>query len=197
MAEPTFFATPAAFRRWLDKHHATERELLVGFYKSSTGRPSITWPEARDEALCVGWIDGVRKGRDADSYTIRFTPRKRRSIWSAVNVKRVEALTREGRMTPAGLAAFEARSDRRTGIYSHEQRDAASLTPAQERRFKSNRPAWAWFRAQAPSYRKTAIWWVVSAKREDTRERRLGILIADSEAGRRVPPLTRPGTAAR
>jgi uncharacterized protein YdeI (YjbR/CyaY-like superfamily) len=188
---PMFFATPSEFGDWLERHHATAQELWVGFHKKGSGKPSITWPESVDEALCVGWIDGMRKGIDDDSYAIRFTPRKARSTWSAVNVRRVEELTRAGRMRPAGLAAFEARTDDNTGIYSHEQERAPALEPDQERRFRANRRAWEFFQAQAPSYRKTAIWLVVSAKREETREKRLAALIESSAAGRRIGQLTR------
>ena len=189
--KPTFFATPSEFRRWLEEHHATARELWVGFYKKDSGRPSITWPEAVDEALCYGWIDGVRRRIDDVSYAIRFTPRKPRSNWSAVNVDRVAELTRLGRMHPAGLAAFNGRAAARTGIYAYEQRAAARLDPAAEQAFRANERAWAFFQAQAPWYRRTAIWWVVSAKQEATRLRRLATLIADSAAGRTIRPLTR------
>jgi uncharacterized protein YdeI (YjbR/CyaY-like superfamily) len=190
--EPTFFATPDEFRAWLEEHHATETELLVGFHKKGSGRASITWPESVDQALCFGWIDGVRRRIDDGSYSIRFTPRKQRSTWSAINVKRVAELTELGLMRPAGLAAFERRSDDRTGIYAHERRKAAKLEPAMEKRFKQDKRAWAWFEAQPPSYRRTAAHWVISAKKPETRERRLERLIADSGAGRTVPPLTRP-----
>ncbi|HEY7668331.1 MAG TPA: YdeI/OmpD-associated family protein, partial [Actinomycetota bacterium] len=175
--EPIFFETPTAFRAWLERHHADHAELIVGFHKRATGKPSLTWSEAVDEALCFGWIDGVRRTYDATSYTIRFTPRTSRSTWSAINVAKVEALIREGLMKPAGLAAFEQRDLARTAIYSHEQRDAARLEPAMERRFRADRAAWTWFEGQAPSYRKTAIHWVTSAKKPETRERRLDRLI--------------------
>jgi uncharacterized protein YdeI (YjbR/CyaY-like superfamily) len=191
--EPTFFATPADLRAWLERHHADERELLVGFYKKGSGRPTITWPESVDEALCFGWIDGVRRSIDADSYSIRFTPRQKRSIWSAVNIKRAQELIELGRMTPAGLAAFEARTDDRSGVYSHERRTAAELDADQQARFEADAAAWAWFQSRPPSYRRAALHWVTSAKRPETRERRLATLIADSAAGRTVAPLTRPG----
>jgi uncharacterized protein YdeI (YjbR/CyaY-like superfamily) len=190
---PRFFATPAAFRTWLERHHADEDEVLVGFYKTGSGRKSITWPESVDEALCFGWIDGVRRGIDEESYSIRFTPRRKRSIWSAVNIKRAGELIELGRMMPAGLAAFEARTDDRSAVYSHEQRRAAKLEPEQEQRFRAQTAAWEWFQAQAPSYRRAALHWVTSAKRPETRERRLAALIEDSGAGRTVKPLTRPG----
>ena len=190
--EPTFFATPADFRAWLERHHADRSELLVGFHKKGSGRPSITWPESVDEALCFGWIDGVRRSLGEEAYTIRFSPRQARSTWSAVNVRRAEDLIAEGRMTPAGLAAFEARSGDRTGVYSYEQRHAAALEPEQEERFRAHAAAWEWFSARPPSYRRAAIHWVTSAKRPETRERRLATLIEDSAAGRPVKPLARP-----
>jgi uncharacterized protein YdeI (YjbR/CyaY-like superfamily) len=187
--EPRYFATPAAFRRWLERHHTTARELWVGFHKKASGKPSITWPEAVDQALCFGWIDGVRKSVGPDSYMNRFTPRTARSTWSAVNAKRAEELIEQGLMRPAGLQAFERRSPDRSGTYSYEQRGKAKLTPEQERRLRANRKAWTYFQSQPPSYRQTVVWWVVSAKKEETRARRLNRLITDSAAGRRVPPL--------
>jgi uncharacterized protein YdeI (YjbR/CyaY-like superfamily) len=190
---PRFFPTPADFRRWLEQHHGSERELWVGFHKKDSGRPSITWPESVDEALCFGWIDGIRKSLNEESYVIRFTPRKSSSTWSAVNIRRVAELGRDGRMQPAGLSAFEARDPKKSGIYSFEQRKAVTLGKEGERRFRANRKAWSFFEAQPPGYRKTAIWWVVSAKREETRARRLETLIADSAAGRKIGPLRRTG----
>lgn len=187
---PTFFATPAELRDWLAAHHAEARELWVGFYKKRSGQPSITWPEAVDEALCVGWIDGVRKSIDDDRYTIRFTPRKPGSIWSAVNVKRVEDLTEQGRMRPAGLTAFAGRSAAKSGIYAYEQPDVA-LDAAAEQEFQANRPAWDFFQAQPAWYRKAAIWWVISAKQDQTRRKRLATLITDSARGRTLAQLTR------
>jgi uncharacterized protein YdeI (YjbR/CyaY-like superfamily) len=191
--EPTFFATPEDFRAWLEAHHETESELLVGFHKKGSGRPSITWPESVDQALCFGWIDGVRRGIDDERYSIRFTPRQQRSTWSAVNVRRVGELEAEGLMRPAGRAVFERRTGDRTGIYSYERRRAAAFEPEQERAFQADERAWAWFQDQAPSYRRAATHWVISAKKPETRERRLQRLIEDSAAGRTVPPLTRPG----
>jgi uncharacterized protein YdeI (YjbR/CyaY-like superfamily) len=191
---PTFFATTAEFRSWLERHHANRRELLVGFHKKGSGRPSITWPESVDEALCFGWIDGVRRSLGDDAYTIRFTPRQARSTWSAVNVRRARELIAEGRMTPAGLAAFEARGDDRTAIYSYEQRHAATLDDEQERRFRAAAEAWEWFQSRPPSYRRAAIHWVTSAKRPETRERRLQTLIEDCAAGRNVKPLRPPSS---
>jgi uncharacterized protein YdeI (YjbR/CyaY-like superfamily) len=182
---PTFFASPLEFRRWLARHHRTATELWVGFHKKQTGRPSITWPESVDEALCFGWIDGVRKSVDDGSYMIRFTPRRRGSTWSLVNTRRAEALMAEGRMRAAGRDAFKARDERKTGIYAFERAHAA-LPPDLEERFKANRAAWAFFTAQPPGYRKIVTWWIVSAKQEATRLRRLETLIADSAAGRRI-----------
>ena len=186
-----FFATPADFRKWLAAHHETASELWVGFYKKESGRPGITWPQSVDEALCVGWIDGIRKRLDDESYVIRFTPRKAQSTWSAVNIARVAELTREGRMKAAGLAAFERRSDEKSAIYAYEQRKTATLDEAAERRFRANAKAWEFFQSQAPWYRRTAIYKVMSAKREETRQKRLAELIADSAAGRRLRELTR------
>lgn len=190
---PVFFETPAAFRAWLRTHHAQRDEVWVGFYKRASGRPSITWPQSVDEALCFGWIDGIRRSLDDTRYAIRFTPRRPQSTWSAVNIRRVKELIRLGRMQPAGLHAFEARADEKTALSSYEQRKTARLEASDERRFKANAKAWAFFDAQPPWYRRIAVYWVVSAKRPETRERRLAALIADSARGRTVPPLTRPG----
>jgi uncharacterized protein YdeI (YjbR/CyaY-like superfamily) len=189
VVRPHFFSSPDQFRAWLEDNHDDETEVLVGYYKKGTGRPSLTWAESVDEALCFGWIDGVRRGIDDASYTIRFTPRKPRSTWSAVNIRRVGELVEEGRMTPSGLAAFDRRTEDRSRIYSHERREDAKLEPEQEARFRANEAAWAWFESQAPSYRRTALHWVVSAKRPETRERRLTALIEDSAAGEKVKPL--------
>ncbi|HSH37637.1 MAG TPA: YdeI/OmpD-associated family protein [Chthoniobacterales bacterium] len=186
-----FFTRPAHFRRWLEANHQAAPELWVGFHKRESGRPSITWPESVDEALCFGWIDGIRKRLDDESYVIRFTPRKRRSTWSAVNIKRVGELKREGRMTPAGLAAFERRADDKSAIYSYEQRKTATLDEAAERQFRANKEAWEFFRSQPPWYRRTAIYKVISAKKDETRQKRLATLIADSAAGRRIRELDR------
>jgi uncharacterized protein YdeI (YjbR/CyaY-like superfamily) len=187
--DPIFFETPADFRAWLAANHATAEFLWVGFYKRGSGRPSITWPESVDEALCYGWIDGVRKGLDAESYTIRFTRRKPGSVWSNVNVGRVRALTDLGRMWPAGLAAFEARKEDRSGIYSHEQGDIDLPEPYQGL-LRENAAAWEFFENQPPSYRKAATWWVASAKQEKTRLTRLEKLIAHSTRAERVPRFT-------
>jgi len=184
---PTFFPSAAAFRAWLERHHHDGAELLVGFYKVGSGQPSLTYPEALDEALCYGWIDGVRRRRDATSYTIRFTPRHRGSIWSTVNLRHVARLTAEGRMRPAGLKAFRERDRAKTRRYSFENRPRP-LDTAATRRFKADARAWAWFARQAPGYRRTAQWWVMSAKQEQTRDRRLAILIASSARGVKAPP---------
>jgi uncharacterized protein YdeI (YjbR/CyaY-like superfamily) len=189
---PIFFGSPEEFRAWLEEHHATATELLAGFHKKSTGRPTMTWTESVREALCFGWIDGIRRSLGDESYTIRFTPRKPRSNWSSLNVRHVEELIREGRMTPAGLAAYEARTPERTGVYAFEQRHAARLEPEQEEQLRADPKAWEFFQAQPASYRQTAIYWVVSAKREETRARRLATLISDSAAGRRLAQLTPP-----
>jgi uncharacterized protein YdeI (YjbR/CyaY-like superfamily) len=182
--KPKFFRSPSVFRVCLSKHHATTGELLVGFHKKGSGKPSMTWPESVDEALCFGWIDGIRKRLDDDSYTIRFTPRRPRSIWSTVNIKRAGELAAEGLMKPPGLRAFESREENRSGIYSYEQR-GDTLPQPYAGRMKKHKPAWAFFQAQPPSYRKTICWWVVSAKQEKTRLKRLDQLIEDSARGRR------------
>ena len=189
-ARPRFFASAPAFRRWLAAHHARVRELWVGFHKKDSGRPSVTYPEALDEALCFGWIDGVRKNVDATSYKIRFTPRKVDSFWSVVNTRRVAELTKAGRMQAGGLAAFARRDRARTRQYSYE-RGAAKLTPAEERRFKQEAKAWAFFRAQPPSYQRIGAWYLASAKREETRRKRLEALVAASARGERLGQ-TRP-----
>lgn len=182
---PRFFRTPASFRQWLAKHHASATELWVGYYRKDSGLPSITWPESVDEALCCGWIDGIRKGIDEVSYMIRFSPRKRDSTWSAVNIGRVEVLTQEGRMLPAGMKAFAARRESKSGIYAYEQREAVLPEPYGAI-LRRNRKAREFFDSQPPGYRKTSCWWVVSARKEETRLRRLEKLIAESARGRRL-----------
>lgn len=172
-------------------NHDAASELVVGFHKAHTGKPSLTWPESVDEALCFGWIDGVRHRVDEDRYTIRFTPRRRNSLWSFVNVRRVKVLSDEGRMRPAGLAAFEARRAERGGAYSFEQ-PLTELSSAEIRTFKANKPAWRFFEGQPPGYRKTVVFWVTSAKRPETRTRRLETLISDSASGLRIGILRRP-----
>ena len=181
----TFFATPDELRDWFDEHHETAAELWVGYHRKATGVPSITWPQAVDEALCVGWIDGVRYRLDDERHAQRFTPRRKGSIWSAINTKRAGELIAEGRMRPAGLKAFEARSPEKTAIYSYE-REAAAFSDEQRRRFEADRAAWEFFQAQAPSYRRGVTHWVASAKRDETRERRFQKLLEDSRAGRRT-----------
>jgi uncharacterized protein YdeI (YjbR/CyaY-like superfamily) len=188
----TFFASSSEFRTWLEENHNTTQELWVGFYKKSSGKPSITWPEAVDEALCFGWIDGQRQSIDDLSYTIRFTPRKPHSIWSAVNIKRAQELARLGLMHPAGLKAFEERDQQKSERYSYEQHQNIKLDPAYEQQFKANYKAWDFFQSKPPSYQQPAIWWVMSARQEETRLRRLARLIEDSQHGRTIPLLTRP-----
>ena len=187
--KPTFFETPAELRDWLDAYHATADEVFVGAWKKSTGKPSLTWPEIVEEALCVGWIDSIRRSVPGDGWVIRLTPRRKGSIWSAVNVAKVAELRAAGRMRQAGEAAFAARLADRTGIYSFEQAGEPTLEPWEEARFRANDRAWAWFSAKAPSFRKQALHWVISAKRPETRERRLATLIEDSSAGRPPRPL--------
>jgi uncharacterized protein YdeI (YjbR/CyaY-like superfamily) len=187
--KPTFFETPADFRAWLERNHDKEKELLVGFYKRDSGRPSITWPESVDQALCFGWIDGVRRRIDDVSYTIRFTPRRRGSIWSAVNIGRVAELKKLGLMQPNGLKAFEARTAEKSAIYAYENAPK-ELAPADEKKFRANKKAWTYFSGQAPSYRRSAINYVTSAKREETRARRLALLIDDSSHERRLAGYT-------
>ncbi|MBI3346550.1 MAG: YdeI/OmpD-associated family protein [Burkholderiales bacterium] len=186
MAEPHYFASPDEFRRWLARHAATAAELVVGFHKIGTGVPSMTWPQSVDEALCVGWIDGVRKRVDELRYQIRFTPRRPKSIWSRVNIDRVAVLTSEGRMTPAGLAAFERRTERRSIVYSYEHEGEVALPPVLEKRFRRQRKAWAWFEAQPPGWRRQMLRWVLSAKQDATRQRRLEQLIVAASEGRRL-----------
>jgi uncharacterized protein YdeI (YjbR/CyaY-like superfamily) len=190
--KPTFFATPEEFRAWLEENHETATELLVGFHKKSSGKASITWPESVEQALCFGWIDGVRRGLGDESYTIRFTPRKPSSTWSRVNLEKVEELKRRGLMRPAGLRAYDERREAKTGIYSYEQREAAELPAEYRERLRANAAAWDFWTSRPPSYRKAAVWWVVSAKKEETRERRLATLIEDSANARPVAPLTPP-----
>lgn len=179
-----FFGSPSDLRKWFEKHHTTAQELWVGFHKKGTGKASVTWPESVDEALCCGWIDGVRKRIDDDSYTIRFSPRKPRSIWSAINIKRVEELTNQERMLAAGLQAFQERHASRSRIYSYEQEHPPGLDRADEKKLKANKAAWKFFQAQAASYRKRASWWVTSAKKEESRLARLEKLIETSAQGR-------------
>jgi uncharacterized protein YdeI (YjbR/CyaY-like superfamily) len=187
--KPTFFETPEELRAWLAEHAETESELWVGLRRKSSGLRSVSWSDVVDEALCVGWIDGIRKGIDGTSYMNRLTPRKRGSNWSAVNVAKVAELTKAGRMKAAGIAAFEARLESRTGIYSYEN-PLRELVPQDVDRLRANPHAWAWWQAQSPSYRKQTAWWVNSAKGAATRERRLEALIADGAAGRPAGPMS-------
>jgi uncharacterized protein YdeI (YjbR/CyaY-like superfamily) len=180
-----YFKSARDFRRWLEKNHATMEELWVGYYKKRSHQPTMTWPESVDEALCFGWIDGIRKSVDDLRYTIRFTPRRRGSIWSALNIKRARQLSDKGLMKPAGMAAFNARKENRSGIYSYEQR-SANLDESYEKRLRQNKAAWDFFYAQPPSYRKAIGWWVVSAKQEATRLKRLKKLIEHSANGKRL-----------
>ncbi len=185
-----YFASAAEFGRWLEKRHAAKTELWVGFHKKHTARPSLTWPESVDEALCHGWIDGIRKRVDEARYTIRFTPRKPGSIWSAINIRRAEQLIADGKMRPRGLDAFRARREDRARVYSYEQ-GGPKLSAGQERRLRANAKAWKFFRSRSDAYRRTASWWVVSAKREETRDKRLEVLIACSEREEPIPALPR------
>lgn len=187
--KPKHFSTASQFHEWLLKNHSTARELLVGFHKKSSGKPSITYPEALDEALSFGWIDGVRKSLNETSYSIRFTPRRPKSIWSTVNVRHVERLKREGRMQSSGLAAFALREAQRTGVYSFENRPR-ELSPEFEEKFRTNKTAWEFFQSQPPFYKKTLAFWVMSAKKEETRLRRLNQLIEASQKGERVGLIT-------
>ena len=189
---PIYFESPAAFGAWLEEHHETATEVWVGYWKKATGKPSLVWSEAVDEAVCFGWIDGVARSVDDERYAQRFTPRKNVSNWSAVNIKKAERLRNEGRMRPAGEAAFALRRDDKTAIYSYEQRSNPQLEPAEQALLEADAAAWAFFSAKPPSYRKPALWWVISAKKPETRARRLATLIADSAAGRAIKPLTPP-----
>jgi uncharacterized protein YdeI (YjbR/CyaY-like superfamily) len=187
-----YFASPDELRDWFDANHQNATELWLGYYRKATGRPTITWSDAVDEALCVGWIDSVRYRIDDERSAQRFTPRRKGSIWSAINVAKVATLTEQGRMRPAGIAAFEARTPEKTAIYAYE-RDAASFSDDESARFRADAAAWADWERRPPSYRKSATYWVTSAKRPETRERRLASLIADSAAGRKPNALTPPG----
>lgn len=186
VAEPRFFVDAVAFRHWLQANAATTGELIVGFHKLGSGRPSMSWPDSVDEALCVGWIDGVRKRIDEHSYQIRFTPRRPGSIWSAVNIAKVERLIAAGRMQPAGLAAYALRTAEKSRVYAFEQEQIAELSQAELQAFKRQRAAWAFFEATPPGYRKTVLHWVVSAKRSATRDKRFAQLLAACAAGERL-----------
>lgn len=186
-----FFETPDELREWFEAHHESETELIVGFRKAGSTPRGITWSEAVDEALCVGWIDAVRRRIDDASYEIRFCPRAPSSIWSAVNIAKVARLTEQGRMRPAGLAAFERRSEQRSRVYSHERAADPELTEEEDAALRADPAGWAYFAARAPSYRRAALHWVVSAKRPHTRSRRLAALIEDNAAQRPLPHLDR------
>lgn len=181
----TFFPTQHDFRKWLEENHKTKTEFLVGFYKVGTQKPSMTWSESVDQALCFGWIDGVRKSIDEDSYSIRFTPRKATSIWSVVNIKKIKELTKAGLMKEEGLQAFKLRKEDKSGIYSHEK-EPSYLTAEYEKQFKNNKKAWEYFEKQAPSYKKVMIHWIMSAKQEKTQISRLEKTISASESEKRI-----------
>jgi len=190
--KPVFFTTSSEFRAWLTTNHTTARELLVGFYKTKSGKPSITWVESVEQALCFGWIDSVRKSVDETRYTIRFTPRKRDSIWSAINIRHVERLKNLGLMAPAGIKAHNARSAKKSRIYSYEQSLQSSshtLDASIEEKIQKNKKAWKFFTAQAPWYKRNAIHWATRAAREETRKKRLNTLIEVSENENRLPHL--------
>ena len=182
---PTYFASEEAFRGWLKANHESAPELLVGFWKKSSGKPSIDWPQARDQALCFGWIDGIRRSLGDDAYTIRFTPRRKGSIWSKVNVERYEALTADGQMTPAGVRAYEE-NKHKSGLYAYEN-ELAAFDPADEKLFRKNKAAWADWEKRPPGYRKTILHWVTNAKKPVTRAKRLAILIESCARGEKIP----------
>jgi uncharacterized protein YdeI (YjbR/CyaY-like superfamily) len=191
--EPIFFETPADLRAWLEANHEIAPELFVGGWRKDAGRVGVTWQEIVDEALCFGWIDSIRRSLPGGAWSQRLTPRRAGSHWSAVNIANVERLRAEGRMRPAGLRAFEARRPDRTNLYSYESRAEARLSDEEEARFRADESAWQWFSNRPPSYRIAAIWWVASAKRPETRERRLAELISQSAAGLTPKHLTPPG----
>jgi uncharacterized protein YdeI (YjbR/CyaY-like superfamily) len=184
--DPTFFKTPDDFRQWLNKNYQTATELLVGFYKTGSGKESITWPQSVDQVLCYGWIDGVRRSRDENSYTIRFTPRKPGSIWSAINIDKMESLITKKLVLPEGLTAYQKRTENKSRVYSHERTEAAVLPPEMETEFKANKTAWEFFTSQAPSYQKVILHWVTSAKQEKTRQSRFEKLVNASTEGKRM-----------
>jgi uncharacterized protein YdeI (YjbR/CyaY-like superfamily) len=189
---PEFFATPSKLRTWLARNHHKTGEVWVGFYKKKSGKANITWPEAVDAALCFGWIDGVRKSIDEISYAIRLTPRKPGSTWSVINIKKAQALIKLGLMHPSGLQAFQLRAKERSGIYSYEQRQNLKLDREYEKKLRTSKRAYDFFRAQSPWYQRTSIFWIMSAKKEETRRNRLAALIQCSQEGRPVKPLARP-----
>jgi len=183
--KPIFFPAESDFRSWLNANHDTAAELLVGFWKKGSGKPSIDWPQARDQALCFGWIDGVRKSLGDNSYTIRFTPRRKGSIWSKVNVERFQALAAAGLMTPPGEKAYEENKNK-SGLYAYE-RELARLSPQDEATFRKNKRAWSDWENRPPGYRKVVLHWVTSAKKPETRAKRLATLIKCSAAGEKIP----------
>ncbi len=189
VARPTYFARPSDFRKWLEANHESETELLVGLHKRDSGRPSMTWPESVAEALCFGWIDGVRRTVDEHSYSIRFTPRKSSSIWSTVNTRTMKELVAAGLAHPAGLRAYERRIDAKSDIYAYENRNSAVLDAESEKAFRKNRAAWKFFETCPPWYRRTAIWRIISAKRPETRAKRLAELIDCCATGKSIPTL--------
>jgi uncharacterized protein YdeI (YjbR/CyaY-like superfamily) len=180
-----FFPTQKHLREWFEKNHKKEKELFIGFYKVSSGKPSVTWSQSVDEAICFGWIDGIRKSIDEESYCIRFTPRNPKSNWSAINIKKVEELKRLGLMKPEGLAAFRFRKEEKSKIYAYEN-PAISFDKSYEKKFKANKIAWKYFKSAAPTYQKITTRWVMSAKQETTRLKRLNELISDCEAGKKI-----------
>ncbi|MEQ9592928.1 MAG: YdeI/OmpD-associated family protein [Cyclobacteriaceae bacterium] len=186
--KPKFFRRPANFRKWLEQNHDKKKELLVGYHKVASGKPSITWPESVDQALCFGWIDGVRRSIDDESYSVRFTPRQEKSHWSAVNLRRYATLNKSGLVQPAGKKAFAKMDKKNTKKASFEQ-DEVKLSKSFEARLKANKKAWAFFKSLPPSAKKPTIWWVISAKREETQQRRFDILMKSSEAGEKIPLL--------
>ena len=190
MTEAIYFGAPDEFRAWLEQHHESANEIWLGYWKKHTGKPSLTWSQAVDEALCFGWIDGILRRVDDERHVQRFTPRKPTSNWSAVNIAKIEQLRAAGRIRPAGEAAFALRREEKSGVYSYEQRHLAAFEPEQEERFRADAAAWEYWSAAPAGYRKMATWWVVSAKKPETRERRLGLLIEDSAAGRRLKQFT-------
>jgi uncharacterized protein YdeI (YjbR/CyaY-like superfamily) len=186
--KPTFFSNQLEFREWLEKHHLDKTELLVGFYKVTSGKESITWPQSVDEAICFGWIDGIRRSIDEESYCIRFTPRKATSIWSAINIRKVKELTEKGLMQRAGLEAFKHRKENKSAIYTYEN-EPITLDKIVEKKFKANKKAWAFFQSMAPSYKKAVVHWLMTAKQERTQLKRLEEVIRDSEAGQKIKRL--------
>lgn len=186
MPAPKFFLNAQAFRRWLEANAGSAAELLVGYHKVATGKPSMSWSESVDEALCFGWIDGIRKRIDDETYQIRFTPRRPTSIWSAINIAKFEKLQAEGRMAPAGVAAFENRTEAQSVVYSYEQELSAELSPNELRDFKRNKAAWRFFESAPPSHKKVVLHWVCGAKKPETRQRRFIKLIEACAAGQRL-----------